>query len=116
MPLHKLELKIGCPIILLRNLDVRSLCNGTWLVVKQMMPRVLEATILTGPGEGTNVFMLRIPLMPSDMPFDFKRLQFPLRISFAMSINKAQGETLKVVGLNLETQCFSHGQQYVGCS
>ena len=50
------------------------------------------------------------------MLFDFKRLQFPVHISFARSINKAQGLTLKVVGLNLETQCFSYGQLYVGCS
>ena len=33
-----------------------------------------------------------------------------------MTINKAQGQTLKVVGLNLEEACFSHGQLYVGCS
>ena len=33
-----------------------------------------------------------------------------------MTINKAQGQTLKVVGLNLEEQCFSHGQLCVGIS
>lgn len=33
-----------------------------------------------------------------------------------MTINKSQGQTLKVAGLNLETPCFSHGQLYVACS
>jgi ATP-dependent DNA helicase PIF1 len=33
-----------------------------------------------------------------------------------MSINKAQGQSLKVAGVNLETPCFSHGQLYVACS
>ena len=29
------------------------------------------------------------------------------------TINKAQGQTLKVAGIDLTTQCFSHGQLYV---
>ena len=81
-----------------------------------MLPRVLEATILTGKSVGEHVFIPRIPLIPSDMPFQFKRLQFPVKPSFAMSINKSQGQTLKVVGLNLTEPVFSHGQLYVGCS
>ncbi len=55
-------------------------------------------------------------MVPTDMPFEFKRLQFPVRLAFAMSINKAQGQSLKVAGINLETPCFSHGQLYVACS
>ncbi|GFX51010.1 ATP-dependent DNA helicase [Trichonephila clavipes] len=50
------------------------------------------------------------------MPFEFKRLQFPVRLAFAMTINKAQGQSLQVCGLNLENPCFSHGQLYVACS
>jgi hypothetical protein len=51
-----------------------------------------EATILTGSAKGEVVLIPRIPLIPTDMPFEFKRLQFPVPLSFAMSINKtAQG-------------------------
>ena len=102
--------------MLLRNLDPPKLCNGTRLTIKKLMPRVLEATVMTGRAKGEHVFIPRIPLIPSDMAFDFKRLQFPVRLSFAMSINKAQGQSLKVVGLNLSDSVFSHGQLYVGCS
>ncbi|QQP50759.1 ATP-dependent DNA helicase, partial [Caligus rogercresseyi] len=116
LPPHILTLKHGCPIILLRNLDAPRLCNGTRLIVKQMMAYIIEATIITGQGKGQSVFIPRIPLIPSDCPFPFKRLQFPVRPCFAMTINKAQGQSLRVVGLDLHTPCFSHGQLYVGCS
>ncbi|XP_063921237.1 uncharacterized protein LOC135136038 [Zophobas morio] len=55
-------------------------------------------------------------MVPTDLPFTFKRLQFPVRLAFAMTINKAQGQSLRVAGLNLGSPCFSHGQLYVACS
>ena len=113
MPSHNLVLKVGSPIMLLRNLDAPRLCNGTRLCVKSLMPHVIEATILSGCSKGEDVFIPRIPMIPSDMPFEFKRLQFPVRLAFAISINKAQGQSLKVAGINLETPCFFHGQLYV---
>ncbi|GFV93260.1 ATP-dependent DNA helicase [Trichonephila clavipes] len=115
VPSHVLELIIGAPNIL-RNHDPPSLCNGTRLSIKKLMSNVIEATILTGQAAGQDVFIPKIPLIPYDVPFQFKRLQFPIRLSFAMSINKAQGQSLQTVGLDLRNPCFSHGQLYVGCS
>ena len=43
-------------------------------------------------------------------------MQFPVRIAFAMTINKSQGQTLKRVGLDLRNDVFAHGQLYVACS
>ena len=44
---------------------------------------------------------------------EFKRLQFPVRLAFTMSINKTQGQPFKVTGVDLTEPCFSHGQLYV---
>ncbi|GBM86264.1 hypothetical protein AVEN_264514-1 [Araneus ventricosus] len=83
---------------------------------KALHAHIIEATILTGPFEGEHVLIPRIPLIPTDLPFSFQRLQFPLRLAFAITINKAQGQSLRVTGLDLTDECFSHGQLYVGMS
>ncbi|XP_022240639.1 uncharacterized protein LOC111085601 [Limulus polyphemus] len=103
MPGHILKLKVGSPIMLLRN---PRLCNGTGLVGKALLPHVIEATITIGHAKSEDVFILRILLLPSDYLVEFRRLQFPVTICFAMSTNKEQGQSLKVVGLFLKQPCF----------
>lgn len=116
LPYHRLALRKGTPVMLLRNLKPPKLCNGTRLQVKALHKNLVEAVILTGCARGETVFVPRIPLMPNDLPFEFKRLQFPLKVCFAMTINKSQGQTFKVAGVDLREDCFSHGQLYVACS
>lgn len=47
---------------------------------------------------------------------NFQRVQFPVRLAYAITINKSQGQSLGVVGIDLTAPCFSHGQLYVACS
>jgi ATP-dependent DNA helicase PIF1 len=107
LPPNRLLLKVGSPISLLRNLDSSKLCNGTRLCVKKMLGNVTEATILTGKGEGETVFIPRIPLIPTDLPFNFKRLQFLSRLAFAITVNMSQEQSIKYCGVDLRSPCFS---------
>ena len=66
---------------------------------------VIEATILTGPFEGEAVLIPRILMIPTDLPFQVKRLQFPIRLAFAITINKAQGQSVEKCGIDLNTDC-----------
>lgn len=120
LPPYKLTLKQNCPIILLRNLNpCEGLCNGTRLICYDFKTHVISAKITTGDFKNTHVFILRIPLLsPGDDKFviPFKRIQFPVRLCFAMSINKAQGQTLDFSGLYVCKPVFSHSQLYVALS
>jgi ATP-dependent DNA helicase PIF1 len=121
LPQHRLALKPGCILMLLRNLSKRhGLCNGTRLIFKEMIGHfVLKCDIANGDFAGTNVLIPRIPIQPSSwvgQPCEWTRLQFPVQIAFAMTINKSQGQTLKQVGVWLLDPVFTHGQLYVAAS
>jgi ATP-dependent DNA helicase PIF1 len=121
IPPHKLILKVGIPVMMIRNLNPNAgLCNGTRLRIVSLKPHVIHATIMTGSHNGEKVLIPRIIFISNDdvknFPFRLRRKQFPIVPAFAMTINKAQGQTVHNMGLYLPTPCFSHGQLYVALS
>ena len=75
-------------------------------------------TAISGSKAGAKLFIPRIWLASKDLtlPFEMKRKQFPIRLAYSMTANKAQGQTLDRVGIYLGREFFSHGQFYVAIS
>ncbi|XP_024196002.1 ATP-dependent DNA helicase PIF1-like [Rosa chinensis] len=95
LPPHKLTFKVGASIMLLRNIDPKlGLCNGTRLLCRGSYQNLIDPEILTGQFAGTRVFLPRIPLKSAEnagLPFQLTRKQFPVKLSFSLTINKSQG-------------------------
>lgn len=119
LPSSKLHLKLGAPVMLLRNIDQPGgLNNGSRLILTRIGRYNLEGRLLGGDHDGELKIIPRIPLtsVQGELPFILTRRQFPVRLCFAMTINKSQGQSLNTVGLDLRLPLFCHGHLYVALS
>ena len=118
VPPHAITLARGTPVVLIRNL-AQGLKNGTRMIVASTSPTLLKVELCTGPMAGQTTYIPRLGITPSDVdshPFTLRRRQFPVLPAYAMTINRAQGQTLDRVGIYLPKPVFSHGQLYVALS
>ena len=120
MPPYNLHLKKGAVYMLLRNMSVaEGLCNGTRFTLIEIQNHLLECKIIHDDrNKPEKIFLLpRITTTPpTHYPFPFRRRQYPIRPCFAMTINKSQGGTFDMEGLDASSPVFSHGQTYVALS
>ncbi|VDL68499.1 unnamed protein product [Nippostrongylus brasiliensis] len=98
MPLHNLHLKKGTIVMLMRNLDIHNgLCNGTRLAVETLGRFVLGCRFVSGRRKGELTIIPRIDLYWDVAPFRLRRRQFPVRVAFATTINRSQGQTFSTM-------------------
>ncbi|KAL7324971.1 hypothetical protein PS15p_212327 [Mucor circinelloides] len=113
MPPHELnKLKVNQPIMcLMRSINPRNgLCNGTRLIVRSLMRNTIEAEIGHGEHRGKFVCIPRVSLYSdpdtADLEGKLSKRQFSVHSAFAMTINKAQGQTEKRGRLIAGAQSF----------
>ena len=87
-------------------------------MITKLSTNTIDAKISHGKHAGHDIIIPRIPLIPSNsmLPFEFRRVQFPVSPCFAMTINKSQGQTFKAVGVDMTDESFTHGMLYVALS
>jgi ATP-dependent DNA helicase PIF1 len=115
LPDHELKLKIGAPITLLRNINPsQGLCNGTRMIVKKVKTHAILAEIISGGYKTQQHWIPKISLISDEnLPFEMKRYQFPVKLSFCITAHKAQGQTFNRIGIYLNQNPFCHGILYV---
>ncbi|XP_054283292.1 ATP-dependent DNA helicase PIF1-like [Macrosteles quadrilineatus] len=114
VPDHVLRLKIGSVCLIMRNLDIaEGLVNGTKVIVIGITNRLITVRL---PGQTQPIGIPRITFtfaFVEGSPLRVRRRQFPLMLAYCMTGHKSQGQTIDSVGVDLRTDCFTHGQLYV---
>ncbi|XP_054280075.1 uncharacterized protein LOC128998104 [Macrosteles quadrilineatus] len=114
VPDHVLRLKIGSVCLIMRNLNIaEGLVNGTKVIVIGISNRLITVRL---PGQTQPIGIPRITFtfaFVEGSPLRVRRRQFPLMLAYCMTGHKSQGQTIDSVGVDLRTDCFTHGQLYV---
>lgn len=110
---EKLELKEGCRVMLLKNIDVKKgLANGSCGTIKQLTSGSIDILFDNG---------VRANLLPAEFEYikegrtKIKRTQYPLRLAYGITIHKSQGMTFDKLVVNFN-RIFDYGQAYVALS
>jgi ATP-dependent DNA helicase PIF1 len=121
-PPHELRLKVGAIVILLRNINIhKRQVNGTRMIVHGLHNHFITCQMINPVSNNEADIYLsisRFVFANEDvrLPFILRRKQLPVRLAYAMTINKSQGQTFDMIGLSLHRPVFAHGQFYVALS
>ena len=117
VPPHNLRLKVGCVVIFMRNVNFDTgIVNSEKGVVRAVSPRIVDVEVIAPDSPLINLPRILLEVRVGSKGITFHRRQFPLRVCYAVTVNKSQGQTLPKVGLDLRDDVFCHGQLYVALS
>nr|GEX50438.1 DNA helicase [Tanacetum cinerariifolium] len=113
-PPHQLELKVGAPVMLLRNVNIAGrLCNGMRMIVRQLITKLIEVKIIIGTRG--NAIQANMALKETDY-FDAKlEMRLAYRISnFSCEATSRFQQTLEnEASLRFETKIVEFEFQVV---
>ena len=106
------------PLMVIRNIQHGKLCNGTCVILREVKHHLIKCEIAVGDSKGETVYIPHVGLEPSSSDSNgllFKRTQFPVKPAFAMTVNKAQGQSLLCVGLTFGTLSLLMASSMLPC-
>ena len=124
-----LELKVGAQVMMLNNDPEKRWVNGSLGKIMAIIDRMAKARMSSKlswktavrwmskntPGKFTSIILMKRP-----MPWPPKSIgyftQYPLKLAWAVTIHKSQGQTFESVIIDVGWGTFSHGQMYVALS
>jgi ATP-dependent DNA helicase PIF1 len=120
VPPQCLNLKVGARYMIVKNM-MKNVFNGVRCVLVAMAgSKSVFVRLISGPGAGQTILLpaivFNISPEQSGLPFSIRRRQLPMIPAFAVTVHKAQGQTLSKVGLYITTPMFTHGQLYTALS
>jgi ATP-dependent DNA helicase PIF1 len=117
-----LYLKLGARVMMLKNDADKRWVNGTLATIARVSANTIHIDIDGTEHEVEPSSWERIKYgydetnkaLKKDIVGTFK--QYPLRLAWALTIHKSQGQTLDKVYVDLRRGLFAHGQAYVALS
>ena len=117
MPEHRLLLKVGLIIILIRNLHVHMKdVNGTRYFITALSSNLITAKKLGANDDEPLLLIPQVIHLTKNVEFIMKRVQFPVKLAYVMTFQRAQGQSLDKCGILLNRSVWTHGQLYVAMS
>lgn len=115
-----LELKVGAQVMLLRNIDTEGgLVNGSTGIVQGFSPDGVLVKFKNGEAlvekESSSIKESVILNGKPQLIEKACRVQFPLKLAYAFTVHKMQGQTIDLAVIDLN-QCFEYGQAYTALS
>lgn len=118
-----LRLKVGAKVLFVKNDAEKRWVNGSWGVVSELHQSAVTVQMANGAKHRVE------PMTWENSTYTYNRsenrierqvvgsfVQLPLRLGWAITIHKSQGQTFERVHIDLGNGAFSHGQTYVALS
>lgn len=120
VPPADLRLKVGAPVHLMLTIDkTEHLVKGALAVVVELNRHTVAIRLMDPPAPDRDIWhvpSVSFKFRPAHLPVDITRHQKPLRLAWASTVHRNQGDTLQRIVVDLRHPFFAHGQLYVASS